>query len=290
MDQPTRRVFLETAPGLLAVLASGRSTADDRKPDVPGLVMVMIKPGRFLMGDPRFATSADEGVAREVTIARPFEIGSTPVSQGLYRRISGDGADPSYFRGDPALPVESISWLGAVRFCNALSEHAGLTPAFAIEGERARGLAADGFRLPLEAEWEYACRAGSKGAYSHGDDEKSLAKFAWFGLGSTGSTRPLGGKAPNDWGLFDVHGNVDEWCWAWFAPLPVDPGPGTPAGPASGVFRVVRGGSYLPGPGGLRCSLRGRVEPSRRARTLGFRLARSLPYVGAAATGTIVPK
>src|SRR5207302_1335063 len=121
------------------------------------------------------------------------------------------GASPSSYRGPDNLPVETISWYEAIAFCNKLSEREGLKPYYrSDEGVQSGG---DGYRLPTEAEWEYACRAGSTTRYSFGDDAARLGKYAWYVANSTNKTRPAGQTRPNTWGLYDMHGNVWEWCW-----------------------------------------------------------------------------
>lgn len=276
---PSRRDFLRTTSGLAAALSTSVVVGDDAaEPRVPGLEFVRVEPGRFPMGNPGPRESEENPVSREVVIARPFAISTTPVAQSVHEWLLGAAANPSRFRDDPAQPVESIGWLDVIRFCNALSERVGLMPAFEIEGDEVRGLPANGFRLPLEAEWEYACRAGTTTVYCCGDDADQLPEYAWYNRGAKGTTKPVGQKRANAWGLHDVHGNVDEWCWDWFGPIRGSAGTTTPAGPPDGIFRVIRGGSYLPDAHGLRSSLRGRAVPDCRAATIGFRLVRSLPY------------
>ena len=189
-----------------------------------------IRAGSFLMGsldDDRNAL-ADEKPRHEVRITRPYYIGVYAVTQAQYRAAMGE--NPSWFsstgggkdkviaRSTDQHPVESVSWLDAVRFCNRLSEQEGLTAFYEIRGPQVRvpQWSGTGYRLPTEAEWEYACRGGSSGSYCFGDGERELSGYAWFG-GEGGSTHPVGLKRPNAWGLCDMHGNVWEWCWDWFS-------------------------------------------------------------------------
>ena len=158
-------------------------------------------------------------------------------------------------------------------FCNALSRRVGLEEAYVVNGEDVtwKGLSCPGFRLPTEAEWEYACRAGTTGArYGNLDD------VAWYSSNSGSTTHPVRRKQPNAWGLYDTLGNVFEWCWDWWDTYPS--GVVTdPVGPGSGSYRVGRGGSWSGGAQFARAAYRGRWTPGRRFVNLGFRLARSLP-------------
>jgi eukaryotic-like serine/threonine-protein kinase len=154
------------------------------------------------------------------------------VTQGEYERVMG--TNPSHFKGDPRLPVETVSWQDAMTFCERLS---------ALPAERSAGRV---YRLPTEAEWEYACRAGSTTIYSFGDSEGSLGDYAWYDSNSGSKTHPVGQKRPNAWGLYDMHGNVWEWCSDWYdgsyyASSPVD----DPTGPVKAIpgFSVAVAGS-----------------------------------------------
>ena len=152
------------------------------------------------------------------------------VTQEQYERVMGK--NPSRFKG-PQLPVERVSWKAAVSFCTKLS---------AFPEEQAAGRT---YRLPTEAEWEYACRAGSTTDFCFGDAEWGLDDYAWYEDNSDHRTHPVGQKRPNAWGLYDMHGNVWEWCADWhdeayYEASPVD----DPQGPATGVDRVGRGGSW----------------------------------------------
>ncbi|MCK5231582.1 MAG: SUMF1/EgtB/PvdO family nonheme iron enzyme, partial [Desulfobulbaceae bacterium] len=165
--------------------------------------MVRAPAGLFLMGDEL------EGPIRVKTISESFMISTVPVTNALYSAVTGD-APPSHFKGDDR-PVESVSWVDAVRFCNKLSERMNLEPAYVIDGERVEWLRdRTGFRLPTEAEWEYACRAGSTTCFACGDLDSGLDNMGWYDKNSGKQTHPVGQKQPNSWGLFDMHGNVWE--------------------------------------------------------------------------------
>ena len=162
-----------------------------------------------------------------------------------------------------------------------------LAPCYSGEGDDIEWIqGCNGYRLPTEAEWEHACRAGSQTAYSFGDDDSIfgdddsiLGSYAWYK--EAGSTaHPVGGKEPNDWGLYDMHGNVWEWVWDWYGPYAVRPSGQAetdPLGAAKSKSRALRGGSVGDWSKYLRCGLRFRSEPGDRDRDWGFRAARSLP-------------
>jgi formylglycine-generating enzyme required for sulfatase activity len=215
--------------------------------------LVLIRPGSFIMGSPdsEQGRGPDESPQHEVVITKPFYMGVTEVTQAQYEAVMV--TNPSKFRG-PTNPVDSVIWAEAVEFCRRLSKRTRKT-----------------FRLPTEAEWEYACRAGSKTRFSFGDSESALGYYAWFASNGGRMTKPVGQKKPNAWGLYDMHGNVWEWCMDWHGPY--SSGSSTdPQGAASGSLRVVRGGMWGNGTiGYLRCACRG--DPANRGDNNGFRCA-----------------
>jgi formylglycine-generating enzyme required for sulfatase activity len=166
-----------------------------------------------------------------------------------------------------------VNWFDAILFCNWLSHKESRKPAYlkTDNGEWRCNWTADGYRLPSEAEWEYACRAGSAGAYCFGADEKELAKYGWFAGNSHARTWPVGSKLPNAWGLFDMHGNVFEWCWDWRDYYAADPVT-DPVGPDKGIARVLRGGVFVGGASLCRSSHRGAYNPLHREPDYGFRV------------------
>lgn len=183
-----------------------------------GMKFKLIPAGTFTMGD--------DNDAPEVTLSKSFSLGIHEVTQSQYERVMGN--NPSGFKGANN-PVEQVSWEDAVEFCRKLSE---------LPAEKAAGRV---YRLPTEAEWEYACRAGTTTKYSFGDDDSELGNYAWFKGNSGNTSHPVGGKKPNAWGLYDMHGNVWEWCQDWYGDYPS----GTvtdPMGATSGSYRVNRGG------------------------------------------------
>ena len=160
----------------------------------------------------------DEKPARKVILTSGYFLGKYPVTQREYEMVCGDS--PAHFKGEPESPVEQVSWLDAIRFCNVISDKEGFPPFYSIkDGEVAvpdwRG---PGYRLPTEAEWEYACRAGRTSAFGFGDDMTKLDGYAWHSGNSRRQTHKVGSKRPNAWGLYDMHGNVGEWCWDWYEP------------------------------------------------------------------------
>jgi formylglycine-generating enzyme required for sulfatase activity len=213
--------------------------------DVPNLAvvrpgtggeMVMVPAGAFTMGD---AAGRPDETPHPVSVSS-FYLDRYPVTQELYEKVLA--VNPSK-RKAPQNPVERTQWTDAVRVCNRCSELEGLTPCYDLTTWECR-FDADGYRLPTEAEWEYACRAGSTGKYCFGDDEKELARYAWFAPHSQGKPQPVGQKLPNRWGLCDIHGNVWQWCNDWYGAYATDGPRDNPHGPAAGTKRVLRGGAW----------------------------------------------
>lgn len=223
-----------------------------------GLTMefVAIQPGTFVMGsDP--SREPQEKPQHEVTISRPFYLGRYEVTQAQWQSVMG--TRPSEPAG-PDLPVDMVSWDDCGQFLARL-------------GERLGGLR---LVLPTEAQWEYACRAGSTTNWSFGDDIEQFGEHGWFDLNSGGVPHPVGGRKPNAWGLHDMHGNVWEWCADWKAPYAA--GPATdPAGPvASEGVRAIHGGSWRNSRALARSAYRFGSVPAGRHITVGFRVAMPL--------------
>jgi formylglycine-generating enzyme required for sulfatase activity len=216
-----------------------------------GVKMQLIPAGTFTMGE--------GSQAQEVTLTQPFYLGVTEVTNAQGKTLMG--FVPSKWKGEN-LPVESLSWDEAVRFCEILSSR----PA-----EKQAGRV---YRLPTEAEWEFACRAATTTTYSFGDDASLLGDFAWFDGNAGGQTHPVGQKRPNAWGLYDTHGNVLEWCSDWYGDYPGG-AVSDPRGPSSGSTRVNRGGGWDGYAGRCRSAVRDGSGPSHRRSGLGFRLALS---------------
>jgi formylglycine-generating enzyme required for sulfatase activity len=219
---------------------------------LPGMTFVTLPAGSFQMGST--TGDEDEKPVHKVTLSS-FALMTTEVTQVQWRAVMGD--NPSYFKGDD-LPVENVSWNDVQDFLRKLNQ-------------RDPG---KGYRLPTEAEWEYACRAGSTARWCFGDNESQLGDYAWYIANADGRTHPVGRKRANAWGLFDMHGNVWEWCQDWYGNYPS--GDLTnPAGPTSGTYRVIRGGTWYSYSSSARCASRNTVTPPARYYAIGFRCART---------------
>jgi formylglycine-generating enzyme required for sulfatase activity len=218
----------------------------------------LIQPGTFMMGSPESEAGrySDEG-QHQVTLTKQYSMGIYPVTQSEYARIMG--SNPSNFQGDRH-PVEQVSWVEATEFIQKLN---------GLSEERAAGRV---YRLPTESEWEYAFRAGSSTAYCFGEGEARLGEYAWYESNSGGKTHPVGQKKPNAWGLYDMHGNVWEWCSDWQGDYPSG-AVRDPTGASTGSCRVSRGGSWYDGAASCRSAFRHGRDPSYRLNYLGFRLA-----------------
>ena len=241
-------------------------TPPKRKPAMPemielncgdGVVMKckLIPAGTFLMGSPKGEQERcdDEGPQHEVTLSRPFYMGVYPVTQAQYKAVMRKA--PSNFKGKDR-PVESVSWDDALAFCEELSAETGKKVV-----------------LPTEAQWEYACRAGTTTKYSFGDSESRLDLYGWYDGTSGEGTHPVGQKKPNPWGLYDMHGNVWEWCADWYGEkYYANADSCDPKGPDSGSARVLRGGSWDLNPARCRSADRVRDAPDRRSGDVGFRV------------------
>jgi len=248
--------------------------------EIPDLALVRLPGGEFTMGSPEDEEGRfkNEGPQHQVMLSS-FNMMETLVTRRLYMEIMGK--DPSYFKGESdQRPVETVFWRDAIRFCNQLSRRLGLKPCYKLFGTRVwRRRGGDGFRLPTEAEWEYSCRAGTTTRYYFGDDAEALERYAWYEKNSSGQTHPVATREPNDWGLYDMHGNVWEWCWDRFGDYRKKPEV-NPVGPWKGIRfrnppRVVRGGGFNNEAGCLRSADRDGGEPSGRDGDLGFRCVRA---------------
>ncbi len=283
-----------------AILAIMRRSGTSKS---TGLKMALIEAGGFRMGDPGAARQGRGELAHGVGITHPFLLGIHEVTQDLYRRVMA--AEPSGFSmgGDReakikgmetgTFPVEEVAWFDCLEFCNRLSRLDGYPPCYeltdvkregdSITGARATIVGGNGYRLPTEAQWEYACRAGTVGMYHYGERntgrEANLRGRTSYASGPSFKSldRPakVGSYPANAWGLYDMHGNVGEWCWDWYGKDYYGQSPPSdPQGPDRGDQRVVRGGSWLDAETACRSASRFWLTPDERKDHVGFRVAR----------------
>ena len=225
--------------------------------DRTGIMFVKIPAGEFFMGGNRGVSW--ENPIHQVSVTQGFWLAKYPVTNAQYGRFLEAAVNnvekPSYWDdpryNQPEQPVVGVSWNEARAFCEWV-----------------------GGRLPTEAEWEYACRAGTTTEYCFGDDAKRLGEYAWFSMNSGGQTQPVGAKKSNAWDLHDMHGNVCEWCADWFGEFRAEP-VSNPSGPESGSFRLIRGGCWLAIARNCRSPSRDWLTPGARFEYLGFRVAQS---------------
>jgi formylglycine-generating enzyme required for sulfatase activity len=229
--------------------------------------MVWIRPGTFIMGSSATQQDPDPPGRPQtlVTLTQGFFVGAHEVTQGEYTPVMG--TNPSAHKGDRNLPVENVSWIDATNYCARLTER---------ERRAGRLPAGWAYRLPTEAEWEYACRAGTNTRFSYGEDPefRQLADYAWYGHNSSGMTHSVGMKLPNAWGLYDMAGNVWEWCEdSYNGGYPGGSVTNRYGGPM-GVHPIFRGGSYSYGMDPARCrsAIRGATVPTTKRKDIGFRV------------------
>jgi formylglycine-generating enzyme required for sulfatase activity len=258
------RTFAMWSIVLLATAGTANSETENRPKeltvDVGGgvkLEMVLIPAGEFMMGTPNSDqdTLADEQPQHRVRITKPFYLGKYLVTQEQWQAVMG--SNRSYFKG-PKNPVESVSWENCQVFLKRLRDQVG-------GGE---------FQLPTEAQWEYTCRAGSTTKYYFGDKQSELGEYAWYRQNSHGNTHPVGEKKPNAWGLYDMYGNVWEWCAdrysdGYYAHSPTD----DPTGPSEGTGRAIRGASWDAPASRPRSARRAVFGPNRWDYVLGLRVS-----------------
>ncbi|MBF0622376.1 MAG: formylglycine-generating enzyme family protein [Magnetococcales bacterium] len=236
---------------------------------------VEIPAGRFMMGSPDSDDLArdNEKPQRDVTISS-LSCMRYPVTRKLYQEVIGKVSDHWDDQAKENWPITEISWLEAVIFCNQWSERVGLTPCYEQQSKQIIWhRRADGIRLPTEAEWEYLCRAGTETPWFFGETDDLGKEYAWFEDNSENRPHAVGTRKANPWGLYDLSGNVFEWCWDRYGDYSKE-SQENPVGLEAGDVRVIRGGSFLFWSGSLRSADRVRVEPVNRVRFLGFRCVR----------------
>jgi len=275
----------------------------DGKPDLPDAGTVVpglwttIKAGKFFMGSPTNETCRDKTneTQHEVTLTKKFTISTTEVTQAQFKQVMKYSPSAASTCGTNC-PVENVSWHEAVAYCNALSKMAGMTQCYTCSGPGAKVVCKEsssymganiytcnGYRLPTEAEWEYAARAGQFTALYNGKlstctgIDANANAIAWYNMNSSSKPHPVSQKQANSWGLYDMAGNILEWVNDWYK---VDLGSSSvtdPGGPTSGTQRVIRGGSWLQTASYLRAASRLSVIPGGRTKYAGFRCARIIP-------------
>ncbi|HUU28765.1 MAG TPA: SUMF1/EgtB/PvdO family nonheme iron enzyme [archaeon] len=264
--------------GLLRVLSGGEEPgaiiwgpAMGDTAVVQGITMVYILGGSFKMGtnDTQYPWLEYSRPVHTVTLSA-FWMSRYEITQAQYKAVTG--TNPSYFTKDENCPVEQVSWYDAVASCNKLSEAAGLEPCYDLSTWEC-DFTKNGFRLPTEAEWEYACRAGTTTRFYTGDSYEDIERAAWH-LGLGDSTHPVGLKEANGWGLYDMHGNVWEWCNDRWTNYYTSESQTNPTGPESGTSRVIRGGSLKDSAYITQSAWRDRYYQGSRQYSIGFRVVR----------------
>ncbi len=290
VDACVRGVF--NAPGMAgqggssggaagAATSSAAGTASPTAVSLPAELprnMVLVEGGTFRMGSASGGND-NESPVHDVTVST-FYISRYEVTQALYREVMGSSPSAADRGIGDSHPVNKVSWYDAVKFCNRLSERDGLKPAYTINGASVScDWSADGYRLPTEAEWEYAARGGKKsGGYAYAGSG-SPGDVAWYKDNCGETSHPVGQKKPNELGLYDMSGNVHEWCWDFYGRY-TGGSQRDPRGPASASLHMLRGGSWFSFAGGCRVTDRGGYYPGDRAGSIGFRIVRNpCPFV-----------
>lgn len=253
--------------------------------------LILINGGTYLMGSPETEMQREtDEVQHEVTVS-DFYIGRYEVTQKEYEEVMGE--NPSNFEGEN-LPVENVTWYEAIEYCNKLSEKEGLTPVYTIDGENVSwDRSANGYRLPTEAEWEYAARAGTTSPFntenSISDEEANYYGHYPYGIEENYFTQEnletepgqyrqttveVDSFSPNKWGLYNIHGNVAEWCFDYYGEYDLE-NTDNPSGPTTGTLRVNRGGGWNDYAKHLRCAYRASTTPDQKMSNIGFRVVRN---------------
>lgn len=239
--------------------------------------LVRIPGGTFWMGSPEEEARRDasDESRHQVTLTHDFFMCNTEVTQAQWQAVMGENPSNCEYGCGDDVAVHDVSWEMAVEYLNALSDKEGLEMCYSTVGGTWKwDRNCEGYRLPTEAEWEYAARAGTESAYSFGDDSALLGQHAWFGDNSSNDAQVVGTKLSNDWGLHDVHGNVREWVWDWYATDYGQQDSTDPVGPETGNERVLRGGAFDNESLRLRSAYRIGNDPINVFRSSGLRCAR----------------
>lgn len=246
--------LLRTAAMTLAI-ASSAAPPPTARVDLGGGVQmefILIAPGSFIMGSDENTGDGDESPEHKVTLTQPFYLGKYEVTQEQWEAVMGN--NPSEFKGTKR-PVDTVSWNDCQSFLAKLGKKTGRK-----------------FALPTEAQWEFACRAGTTTLWSFGKDDARAGDFAWIGDNSNATTHPVGLKKPNPWGLHDMYGNVWEWCADWYEKHAYAAGDVTdPLGPPPSGGRILRGGAWGEHPNNARSAVRNCIGPAERHNGTGLR-------------------
>jgi formylglycine-generating enzyme required for sulfatase activity/HEAT repeat protein len=252
-----------------------------------GMRLIRIPPRRFMMGSD---DGSDPGAnpAHLVEFTRPILVGQFEVTQGDWSRVMGSKSG-AWFSAErlvvpqsvaDMMPVDSVSWFDAVRFCNRLSEREQLPPYYKLADEvTILDQTGPGYRLPTESEWESFCKGSTTSRWFFGDRPSDLEAYAVFAVNSHEQTHPVGSKRPNSYGLFDLYGNVAEWCWDWMGEYFKEPVV-DPTGPAKGRYRILRGGAWDTYESDISSGSRSSMLPEKPNRSNGFRVVRNLQEPG----------
>jgi formylglycine-generating enzyme required for sulfatase activity len=256
-----------------------------------GMKLRRIPSGRFYMGshDSDEYLRNNEHPQHRVQITRNLFVGVYQVTQGDFLQLME--YNPSAATDNEQCPADSVTWYSAIEFCNKMSEAEGLSPYYELKSIKRRAIGSiekaevtvldgNGYRLLTEAEWEYVCRAGSITPWCYGDQVMEVGDYAWYYDNSSMETHPVGGKKPNSWGLFDMHGNIMEWCYDWYDEFyyqQCSDEEENPTGPMEGGAKVLRGGAWQFGAEATRCAYRNSSSPDTASSVIGFRVCRNAP-------------